>query len=237
MSHGDLATAVALQRDGGIVVAGVTVSRGDDVFGLFRYHSDGRLDRSFGARGRVTTDFARGPERARAMAERPDGKIVLVGESWAGSPSRPRFAVARYRADGGLDPSFGTRGKLTTAVPVRLGPNRAVPPSSAATAVALQPDGKVVAAGSVWEYPNLPEFALARYLDMQPICVVPDVRRRPLGEARRAIARSHCSVGAVERAFSRTVKKGRVTSQRPRPKTRLPEAAKVGLVVSKGPRR
>ena len=68
-------------------------------------------------------------------------------------------------------------------------------------------------------------------------CVVPTVKGRTLAAARRAIVAARCTVGRVSRAYSRTVRSGRVVSQTPRPRLRLRRGAKVNLVVSRGTRR
>jgi uncharacterized delta-60 repeat protein len=145
----DVASAVALQPDGKIVATGFTgVSDTDRVdFALARYNSDGTLDSSFGTGGRVITDFARGADLADAMALQPDGKIVVAGITF--TPSRlGDMALARYNPNGTLDSSFGAGGEVTTDFGDHDG----------AFAVALQPDGKIVAAGFTAE-----DFALARY--------------------------------------------------------------------------
>jgi beta-lactam-binding protein with PASTA domain len=67
-------------------------------------------------------------------------------------------------------------------------------------------------------------------------CVVPKVKGKTLSAAKRAIKAHHCSAGRVTRAASRTVKKGHVISQKPKPGSRLKHGAKVNLVVSKGRR-
>src|SRR5207302_684143 len=74
-------------------------------------------DMSFGISGTVSTDFAFGCcssyDEAKAIALQPDGKILVAGFSDARFGERPArccdggFAVARYNADGTLDPSFG----------------------------------------------------------------------------------------------------------------------------------
>jgi hypothetical protein len=66
-------------------------------------------------------------------------------------------------------------------------------------------------------------------------CKVPQVRKKALPAAKRAIARAHCRVGRIRRSYS-TVRKGRVTSQSPKPGTVLPGGGKVNLVVSRGRR-
>jgi len=68
-------------------------------------------------------------------------------------------------------------------------------------------------------------------------CVVPKIERKTLSYAKRSIRSHACTVGAVRRVTSRTVKKGRVISQKPRPGKRLRHGAKVNLVVSEGRRR
>ena len=66
------------------------------------------------------------------------------------------------------------------------------------------------------------------------LCVVPKVTGKTLPAARRTMSRTDCRVGKVRRAYSKTVKKGRVISQKPRPGTVLPTRSKVSLVVSRG---
>jgi hypothetical protein len=67
-----------------------------------------------------------------------------------------------------------------------------------------------------------------------PPCLVPTLKRRPVRVAKEAITSHDCSVGKITRATSRSVKRGRVISQRPRAGTRLDRGAKVNLIVSKG---
>ncbi len=142
-SSADVAYAVALQSDGKIVAAGYSSNGANDDFALARYNTDGTLDTGFGTGGKVTTAIGSGDDRAYAVALQADGKIVAAGSSSSD------FALARYNTDGSLDSSFGTGGKVTTAI----GPGNDV-----AYGVALQADGKIVAAGS-----SSGDFALARY--------------------------------------------------------------------------
>jgi serine/threonine-protein kinase len=66
-------------------------------------------------------------------------------------------------------------------------------------------------------------------------CVVPRVKGKTLGAARKAIGSAHCTATVVA-AYSSQVRKGVVISQRPAPGTRLRKGARVALVVSKGKR-
>lgn len=84
-ARSDVASAVAIQPDGKIVVAGTTRTwRGDDDFFLLRYHSDGTLDTGFGDQGKTITDIrnAFGNDVANGLAIDPqDGSIVVVGRT------------------------------------------------------------------------------------------------------------------------------------------------------------
>ena len=110
----------------------------------------GFLDPTFGTSGQTTTLIETGAY-ARALAIQGDGKIVAVGS--AVPSDNPDFAVARYNSAGALDATFGTGGTVTTAI----GSFQDV-----ANAVALQTDGKIVAAGYYNNGTNY-DFAVARY--------------------------------------------------------------------------
>jgi uncharacterized delta-60 repeat protein len=159
------ASAVAVQPDGRIVVAGT----GGRDFALLRYASDGRLDPGFGSSGKVVTTFAITRERGCAdcethdsddevfsLAIQQDGKLVLAGATDIGGRRGEKsccsrdFALARYTADGSLDTSFGSGGKVVTAFDECC--------NAYAQDVAVQADGKIVAAGGGAGY-----FALSRY--------------------------------------------------------------------------
>ena len=132
-------TAMALQADGKIVMAGGSANN----FLLARYNADGSLDAGFGDGGLVTTDVGNGAaDEARGVAIQSDGKIVVVGYVFAshipGNPINFDFALVRYNTDGSLDTSFGDGGKVTTDFN-GLGDR--------AFAVAIQPDDKIVVVG------------------------------------------------------------------------------------------
>jgi uncharacterized delta-60 repeat protein len=149
------ADALVALPDGKLVAAGEASERpggfGPD-FGLARFTRRGALDTSFGTGGTVGTDIG-GWDEASALAVQPDGRLVAAGRTIACNFVHLDFALARYLPDGTLDPSFGTGGKVTTRFDRNDG----------ATAVVVQPDGKLVAAGRAGGDENS-DYALARYL-------------------------------------------------------------------------
>jgi uncharacterized delta-60 repeat protein len=159
-SFGESATANALvlQPDGKLVAAGrsiVTFASDTVNFALARYLPDGRLDPSFGIGGKVTTDFGGSSlNGVLALVVQPDGKLVAAGDASVGSSADLDFALARYLPDGRLDPTFGIGGTVTTDFGGII--------EDIATALVLQPDGKLVAAGH--DSNGDLDFALARYL-------------------------------------------------------------------------
>ncbi len=135
-TNDNFAYAVAVQPDGKIVVAGAARNSTNDHFALARYTAAGDLDTTFSSDGKVLTDFAGNNDRVNAVAVQPNGKIVVAG--YANNGTNTDFALARYNADGSPDTTFGTGGKVTT--PMGDG-------ASAANAMELQANGKIVVAG------------------------------------------------------------------------------------------
>ena len=157
----DIANAVAIQADGKSVVVGTTYRNNDfsdEDFVVTRYNTDGMLDNTFGNRGKVRTDFPGLAAVPSSVVIQPDGKIVVAGGAFPLFTFIGNFKVARYNPNGSLDTSFGDGGIVTTIFPA----------GSYASDVALQSDGKIIAAGTVFVDFIIGEssdtdFALARY--------------------------------------------------------------------------
>ena len=147
----DRAFSVAIQSDGKIVVAGLSNNGSNDDFALVRYNTDGTLDTNFDSDGKVTTAIGSGNEQALSVAIQSDGKIVAAGRSSNGS--NDDFALVRYNTDGTLDTTFDSDGKVTTAIGSG---------TETAYSVAIQSDGKIVAAGFSFNGSNN-DVALVRY--------------------------------------------------------------------------
>jgi uncharacterized delta-60 repeat protein len=144
----DTALAVAIQDDDRIVVAGRGGDDGD--FALARYNPGGTLDTAFDRDGKLTTDFGSFRDQASGVAVQTDGKIVAVGRY-----GTSEFALARYNRSGSPDISFAGDGRLVTDFGRY----------DVASGVAIQSDGKIVAAGTsrASEGGGEGDFALARY--------------------------------------------------------------------------
>lgn len=114
----------------------------------------GVLDTSF-AGGAQTAEIGDAESYAYGMAVQPDGKVITVGYTSTNAGGND-FAVMRHDRDGSLDSSFGTGGKVTTAIAADRGADQA-------RAVAVQPDGKIVVAGYTSGATTFTDFAIVRY--------------------------------------------------------------------------
>lgn len=110
---------VTTRSDGSVVAAGTTGAAQ-----VLEYDSSGNPLASFGGAGPA----------ARGVAVQPDGKIVVVG----GDPTTSSGMVVERFAGNSPDSSFGSGGVVTLFSGS----------SGVANAVAIQPDGKIVVAGS-----------------------------------------------------------------------------------------
>ena len=150
-SGDDFGNAVVVLPTGKIVAAGAAFNGATFDLALVRYDATGTLDPSFGVGGKVFTDLGSTDDEIQDLALQADGRIVALGETF--DATGVAFALARYEADGALDAGFGSGGSVTTD----FGSGDAQGQS-----VAVQPDGKIVAAGGGLFGPNV-DFQLARY--------------------------------------------------------------------------
>jgi uncharacterized delta-60 repeat protein len=140
------AVDLAVQADGRILVAGPD-------FDVVRLFTTGTHDLFFNG-GYANANWV--DAQSNAMALQSDGKPVLAGGR-IGTSGRPTFALARFSVSGVLDPDFGNGGKVLTSIGLL----------SEARAVALQADGKIIAAGLSTDSlidPLRMDFTLVRYL-------------------------------------------------------------------------
>lgn len=151
----DFGEDVAIGPDGKLVIAGLTGVTGSPTtngFAVARFNADGTPDSTFGSGGKVTTHFGSGLDGAYAVVVGEDGRIVAGGKATNGS--REDYALARYKANGTLDDEFDFDGKVVTDFGGTGG---------WLWDLAMQDDGKVVAAGTSAAASTGANMALARY--------------------------------------------------------------------------
>ena len=143
-----MGNAMLVQPDGKIVIGG-SASVG---FFLERLTTKGTLDSSFATGGQILEAFG----AVYALAFQPDGKIIAAGNNSNGrSTSLGNFSIRCYLANGDKDTSFGNKGRVDTLI--------GDPYSALINDIALQPDGKIVIAGTTSVQPGFLRATLGRY--------------------------------------------------------------------------
>jgi uncharacterized delta-60 repeat protein len=134
----------ALQPDGKIVVAGGMTVEQNRNFAILRLTADGSPDPTFDDDGRDIIDYG-GRDEAQDVVVQPDGQIVVAGSIFGFE-----FAAVRLNPDGEIEDQFGTKSVDFTGTD-----------TDRAYAVALQPDGKILMAGTAVTGANS-DIAVAR---------------------------------------------------------------------------
>ncbi|MFL5797813.1 MAG: hypothetical protein ACJ77A_07760 [Actinomycetota bacterium] len=163
---GQVTTVDVLRLPSGQFVVGATVeSSALARFALARYRPNGSLDPSFGTSGRVVAGLGRGRWFLRDVIHQANGKLVAGGLRITVDPDSgkqiSRFAVARFLPDGRVDRAYGVQGAIVTAF--HTGSSHANDPDSGVNGLAVDVQGRTVAAG--WTSPDSCHYrwALARY--------------------------------------------------------------------------
>ena len=134
------AEAVLVQPDGKILVAGYHNNNVSNYLCVWRFNADGSTDASFASLGRFISLTLPGDGGfATGMALQPDGKILVTGPVFNGTPSGA--CVLRLTTAGVLDPTFNTTG-------YRIVENYAGNENYSTNCIVLQPNGKILAAGT-----------------------------------------------------------------------------------------
>ena len=147
-SGSDLGSSVIQQSDGKLVVAGPS----GGAFSLIRLNTDGSLDSSFGAAGKLIVPFGPNSDSAYSVIQQSDGKLMVAGIR--SNSVEKDFRLIRLNTDGSVDSSFGSGGKLVVPVGSSYDDARSV---------IRQSDGKLVVAGSSYNNSNADyDFSLIR---------------------------------------------------------------------------
>ena len=187
-----------------------------------------------------TVQAGTGPD---GMAMSPDGKSLYLANGGDGRDNTTS-SVWQY--------AVGADGALTHD------PSATVGAGATPFAVAVNPDGKsvyvtnqfsddisqydVVAGGRLAPKPSATvaagqrPFAIATAVSPAAArhCVVPKLKGKTLAASKRALRTAHCKLGKVTRRHSRSVRKGRVIAQRPKPGTRKEVGGAVAITLSRG---
>lgn len=138
--------AMALQPDGKILVGGQGEVPLPFAFALFRLNPDGSTDTTFGSNGLLSLIFGT-ESSAYDIVVLSDGKILVSGEVFLDNS----FLLVRLNPNGSLDNTFGNGGSVRAKMGTSVAP-------AGAAAIAIQPDGKIVAAGYSFD-----AWAIARF--------------------------------------------------------------------------
>ena len=145
--------SIALQTDNKVVAAGTFNNGSTTDFAIARYLKNGALDTTFNENGEVTSNFGNS-DNAISVAIDTTGKII-VGGYYTDPSDNSHFEIARYTANGSLDPSFNGSGVTGTT----FGSNREY-----LSAIALQSNGEIIAGGNVFgAQSSYSELAFARF--------------------------------------------------------------------------
>ena len=146
----DITHSLAIDSFGKIVVVGTsTTETSDRDYCVIRLKSDGAMDSSFNETGKIIIPLGNGNDESRSFTFDGDGKILIAGFSYNGKNNN--FSVARLNADGSLDNTFSTDGKI-------LIPSDGI---DKAKGLIIDPTGKVLIAGSSFNG-NANDFSIVR---------------------------------------------------------------------------
>ncbi|HWB05873.1 MAG TPA: choice-of-anchor D domain-containing protein [Verrucomicrobiales bacterium] len=148
-SQGDTAYAVAVQPDGKFLVAGNATPFAEAAV-VARYLPGGSPDPSFGGTGRVLPGIAGKLGLARGVSVLSDGGILVFGQAYTLNPSTTGTFIRRLLPDGNVDSAFGSAGAIQI-------------PDIVAADLAVQPDGKIVLAGTTEPNDGSAGFWLGRW--------------------------------------------------------------------------
>ncbi len=155
---GLLGSAIAILADGKIVVGGTGNAPFANGFAAARLNPNGTFDTTFNGSGTVNTsigDVIDGTNLRKTLAIQPDGKIIVGGTSQFAATGRD-FTLVRYNSNGSLDPTFGGGGIVQTSFDNST-------QNEFLQSIALDSNGRIVAAGYADTATAEQSFALARY--------------------------------------------------------------------------
>jgi uncharacterized delta-60 repeat protein len=149
------ASAITVQSDGKIVVAGMTLSMGTTIQSVViaRLNSNGTIDTGFGSNGLVATTInGDAVPISVGVGIEPTGRIVTA-------TGTGNIILVGFTAGGVLDQGFGT----TTPLPGSGDRGMSVATSATPHGFPILPDGRIVVVGNVLGAGGTSDFAIARF--------------------------------------------------------------------------
>lgn len=157
----DVATGSTMGESGEMYIAGtVTDANGRNRIGVTKLGAEGKVDENFGVQGRAISPEEFGPAEARAGIVRHDD-VLYVGGFLDLAESGKEFAVCAFTLAGEPRP-FEVNGRA--CISLSFGDGQSVS-YDMATAIAVEPDGRIVLAGSSASGQNLDAYAAFARLD------------------------------------------------------------------------
>ncbi|MFZ1617424.1 MAG: T9SS type A sorting domain-containing protein [Flavobacteriales bacterium] len=147
------AYGMLVNEDGMYVVGYLWENIGNASAYIAKFNADGTSDTSFGTNGSTISDFGSFDYLSNQIAQ-PDGKIVACGATAPALVATSALTI-RYTTSGLLDPTYGDGGKTITTVGII---------SDGLKGIALEPDGRIVVAGSKSDIHNVNSMMVMRYL-------------------------------------------------------------------------
>ena len=203
--------SIALQSDGKMVAVGqlgCTFSGSCLIpgykFAFARFNTNGSMDTTFGTNGVITNNFSLmadptnnpGFEQLKNIVVQPDGKLIVGLDTFDGS--HYHFLLARFNSNGSLDTTFGNAGEITTAFGNY---------DDHLHAIVLQPDGKIIAAGSTTNGTNT-GIALARYVVANVNSVTATFISEAANDGTILESYQNSGVGGTQNGFATTISVG-----------------------------
>ena len=202
--------SIALQFDGKMVAVGqlsCTISASCPTqgykFAFARFNTNGSVDTTFGTNGVITNNFSLmddftnpGTLQLKNIILQPDGKLIVGLDTFDGS--HYHFLLTRFNSNGSPDTTFGTNGEITTAFGNF---------DDHLHAIVLQPDSKIIAAGSTSNGTNT-GIALARYLVANVKSVTATFISEAANDGTILESYQNSGVGGTQNGFATTISLG-----------------------------
>jgi uncharacterized delta-60 repeat protein len=174
----DVATQVAIDPEGRLVITGTVMNEMQKELGVVRLTSNGARDATFGNQGQLIIAVSEGDDEATALAVQPDSKVLVAVSVFKNG--KRGVALYRLAANGGFD----TFGEQSSAVGGSL---------STVNQINVLADGKILLAGSFYHRETRSDFAMERFLANGQI----DVSFGKLGRVHSAVSRDNDSINVV----------------------------------------